>query len=118
MVGCAGGWRCAAFPSVDHVREEAGAGDLGAHDQDEAAVGADAQVASFHEIEVLGGAGVVGVVDVGIAEEESVGGDLEEGADVDQRALGVQDDNLVEEGGEGVGVGRMMAQRNGAGRVW
>ena len=97
-----------AVESVDDVAEEADAGDLVAHDQDDAAVDADAQVAGFDEVQVFGGAGVIGIVDVGIGEEEGAGGGLLEGADVDEGALGVEDDDVPEEGFQalgGMGVG-------------
>jgi hypothetical protein len=92
---------------IDDIAEETDAGDLMAHDQDDAAVGADAEVAGFDEVEVFGGAGVVGIVDIGIDEEEGGGGGLLEGADVDEGALGVEDNYLSEKefqpiGGVGV----------------
>jgi hypothetical protein len=71
------------------------------------AVHADAEVAGFDEVEVFGGAGIIGIVDVGVGEQVVVGEDLGEGTEVDERALGVEDDDLAEEFVEGVGDERL-----------
>ena len=91
---------------IADVREEAEAGDLGEGDEDFLSVHADAQVAGFDEIQILGGAGIVGIMDICFGQDEVGIGHLMKGADIDERALGIESDDLPEEFLKRVGDGR------------
>jgi len=84
--------------SADNIFEAAEAGDLGGGDVDMGTVDADAELAGFGKVEFFGGAGIVAIVDIGVVQGPEVRGDGLQCADVDERALGIEDDDLPEEG--------------------